>query len=148
MRRYAFIFPLALLGVTAAAWIRTTWYDEYVHYQWIDSQERWWDVLSLGSASGKLVIGRSRTVVRYSFSDGFNYRRYDRAARKRGDRGPMAEFLGFEYWPRDYDHDTGWLTAPYWFIASMLALAALAGWHWRMPCAHRCGGFPVRVPRR
>ena len=147
MRRHAYVIALVLLASTTAAWVRTTWYDEYLHYQWEDSAKRWWDVVSLGSASGKLVVGRSRTVVRYTFSDGFNYRRYDRDTRERADRGPMAALLGFQYWPRDYEHETAWLVVPYWFITSLLLVVAYAAWRLRFPSPRRFGGFPVSTPR-
>ena len=148
MRRYAYTIPLVLLALTAIVWVRTGWYDEYVHYQWTDARDRWWDVISIGSASGKMLIGRSRTVIPYTFSDGFNYRRYDRAARETADRGPLVGFLGFQYWPRDYDHDTGWLVVPYGFIACVLALFIGAAWLWGFPaCRRRCRGFAVALSR-
>ena len=132
-----------MLAGATFAWVRTAWYDEYVHYQWTDARGRWWDVVSIGSASGKLLIGRSRTVIQYTFSDGFNYRRYDRAARETADRRPLVWFLGFQYWPRDYDHDTGWFAVPYWFITFAQTLFVAAGWYWRMPLRLRRGGFPI-----
>jgi hypothetical protein len=147
MRRYVCTIPLTLLVVATAGWVRTNWCDEYLHWQQSNAPAHWWDVISIGSESGKLIVGRSRSVVPYSFTDGFNYRRYAQATRTWDDREPAHAFLGFEYQPHDFSHDTGWLAVPYWFISAILAQMALVAWLWPYQSSQRGGGFPVKQSR-